>query len=156
MEKSLSNLREKAKNFYHTVKAVYCPYFGEDVIFRSDGLKHIQYRGKHKRHVNVQKMRYKLLHFAPRLIKKTNTLQEYERKKLFVEVKMNKRKVKQFKEVRFFDFIAIIDDWKIKVIVRQIGNGKKHFWSIIPNWKTRKSKDGKKIYQNHTGSMKDD
>ena len=30
---------------------------------------------------------------------------------------------------------------KVKVIVRKVGNGAVHFWSIIPDWKTNNKRD---------------
>ena len=42
---------------------------------------------------------------------------------------------KDGKQVKYWDFEAVVDDRRIKVIVRQIGNGKKHFWSVIPAWR---------------------
>lgn len=36
---------------------------------------------------------------------------------------------------RYFAFEAVIDGRRIKVIVRQVGKGKKHFWSVIPAWR---------------------
>ena len=36
---------------------------------------------------------------------------------------------------KFWTFEAVIDERRIKVIVRQVGRGKKHFWSVIPAWR---------------------
>jgi len=36
---------------------------------------------------------------------------------------------------QFWTFEAVIDNRRIKVIIRQVGNGKKHFWSVIPTWR---------------------
>lgn len=156
MKASLTNIRESARDLYKSLDPIYCPYFKEEISFTSEGFKHIRYRNLHERHYNSQEIRYKLLQFAPKLLKKTSTLQEYETQKLFVEIKQNKKKEKVLKDVYFYGFIAILSDWKVKVIVRQVGNGKKHFWSIIPNWRTRKSKENKKQYINHTGNMSED
>jgi len=42
------------------------------------------------------------------------------------------------KRYRFWAFEGVVDNKRIKVIVRQAGNGSKHFWSVIPAWrKTR-------------------
>jgi hypothetical protein len=40
----------------------------------------------------------------------------------------------------FWSFEGVVDERKVKVIVRQIGSGKKHFWSVIPSWKVKKIK----------------
>ena len=35
----------------------------------------------------------------------------------------------------YWAFEAVVDKRRIKVIVRQVGKGKKHFWSVIPAWR---------------------
>lgn len=157
MTESLEQLRQKARVAYKKIGSVKCPYFKEEIMFNSEGFNHIRYRAaRRERHLDVQKMRYTLLKFAQIIIGKSQTLQEHNMIKQFVETEMNKRKESVLKEVHFYGFIAIIDGWKVKVIVRQIGNGKKHFWSIIPNWRTRKSKEGRKSFENYTGNLAED
>lgn len=154
MGQLLFELRERAAEEYRQIGRIYCPYFQEEVHFTSEGFNHIRYRkARNERHIQVQEMRYKLLHFAPELVRLTKTLQEHEIQHLFVETKHNKRKEIVLKEIQFFGFIAILKNYKVKVIVRQVGNGQKHFWSIIPNWKTRRTKDGRRIIQQHTGDL---
>jgi len=101
-------------------------------------------------------MRYKLLPMAIEVLRNSKTLQEYETQITFIEVKQNKKRKNILKEIQFFGFIAIIKEWKLKVIVRQVGEGKKHFWSIIPNWKTRRTKEGVKQFLNHSGDLYED
>lgn len=157
MQNNLNKIRQKAKRYYKTIASTYCPYFKERVVFTSEGFNHIRYRTKNKkRHIKVREIRYKLLDMAPKVISYSNTLQEYDLQNLLIRIQRNKTKKKISKKVQFFGFIAIINGWKIKVIVRQVGNGKKHFWSIIPNWKTRKSIEGKNLYQNYTGNLDKD
>lgn len=42
---------------------------------------------------------------------------------------------KRGKVCRYWAFEAVVNNRRIKVIIRQIGNGKKHFWSVIPAWR---------------------
>jgi hypothetical protein len=39
------------------------------------------------------------------------------------------------KTLKFWSLEGVVDDRRIKVIVRQVGNGNKHFWSVIPDWR---------------------
>ena len=157
MKEEFNKIHQKAKEEYKNFIHLHCPYFNEKIHFTSEGFNHIRYKGHRKeRHRKVQIMRYKLLKFIKKVLQSSKTLQEHDVQKLFIEVKNNKKKEKILKEVNFYGFIAIIDGWKVKVIVRQVGNGKKHFWSIIPNWRTRKSKEGKQKYINHTGNLAED
>ena len=38
------------------------------------------------------------------------------------------------KEMIFYEFIAVLENVRVKVIVKEILGGEKHFWSIIPFW----------------------
>ena len=38
------------------------------------------------------------------------------------------------KPVTYYEFIAIIRRNRLRVIVKQIEDGKKFFWSIVPFW----------------------
>jgi len=157
----LELLRKKAKEVYTEINEVHCPYFKEKVHFNAQGFNHIRYKGARKeRDHKSQEMRLKLLKLAPQVIRDSKTIQEYDEESVFIEVKHNKRKEKELKLARYFGFIAIIGNdpkkgMKTKVIVRQVGNGQKHFWNIIPNWQTRKSKEGNQ-YLNHTGNLIED
>ncbi len=152
----LKAAKEAARQFYTHLGSVYCPYLNEQIGFNSEGFNHIQFKSsRRERHTKVQMLRYKLLFLAPKVLSKSNTLQEFQKLTLKTPIKINKTSDKVDKQIQFYGFIAILNGWKIKVIIRQIGDGKKHFWSIIPNWKTRKSQDGK-IHQNHTGDLFND
>ncbi len=101
----------------------------EVIIFNAKGLNHIFYKSTRSRRKSSEiSIRIKLL---PRAIKLLNLMplpqEESEYKK-------------DGKMYNFWAFEGVIDNKRIKVIVRQIGNGKKHFWSVIPYW--RKTKFG--------------
>ena len=70
-------------------------------------------------------MRFNLIQKAVCVIRLTTTLQEYEKTH----------------NTLYYGFIAIIDGWKIKVIVKKVGNGAPFFWSVIPNWITNRKRD---------------
>jgi len=157
MSQSIKDIRERAAAHYAQRASVYCPYFKEEIALNSAGFNHIRYRQARKeRHVEVQKIRYKLLPLAIEVINNSKTLQEQDEKNLFIEVKNRKKRQKIMKNIQFYGFIAIIRNFKLKVIVRQVEKGKKHFWSVIPNWKTRRTKNGQKRIQHHTGDLAQD
>lgn len=154
----LLKLKIEVKRYYDLLKEVYCPFFNESVKFTSEGFHHIFYKNIFKsreRDKNSQFIRLKLFRLAPILLRKSATVQEYFCENRFVAVKFNKRKEKILKKVRYWGFIGIINDRKIKVIVKQIGEGEKQFWSIIPNWTTRKSHEDNKIII-HAGDLEND
>lgn len=88
-------------------------------------------------------MRFKLLPRALRLVAHANTFQEYEETVKEFEVKARKKRVMKSKPVRYWGIIAIFEGRKIKVMLRKTGEGKLHFWSIVPAWTTNKYRDTK-------------
>lgn len=152
------HFKETIRQQYEAINEVYCPYFHETVKFSSDGFHHLLYKkslSTRQRNKSEQYLRLKLFKLAPKLLKITSTVQEFNKEKQFVTIKENKRREKILKEVKYWGFIAIIEDKKIKVIVKQVGNGSKRFWSIIPNWITRKSREQITRIQ-HYGDLEND
>ena len=58
-----------------------------------------------------------------------------------------KERLKTMKVVRYWAFVAIIKNYqrRIKIVIKQVGNGHIHFWSIIPYWNTKHYKDVTRI-----------
>jgi len=52
----------------------------------------------------------------------------------FEEQKTNSRWEHVAKDVIFYEFIAVLDSVRLKVIVKEVVGGEKHFWSVIPFW----------------------
>lgn len=141
-----NKIREDAKKYYASFTGINCPAIGSNVSFSSYGFNHLIYRkGRTERDRGSQIMRFRLLVKAQKLIGMTTTFQEYENTFKEFSVKKHKEKVLVIKKVQYWGLIAIIDNYKIKVILRKIGNGNLHFWSIIPAWVTSKTRDGEYI-----------
>lgn len=121
------SLRKKAKKFFLKNKFVKCPAFPKDkVVFNSKGLSHLFYKGSQKiftRGNDETKVRVSLLPRALEVLKVMPLAQEES----VLEI--------HGKKIKYWSFEAVVDDRRVKVIVRQIGNGKKHFWSVIPAWR---------------------
>lgn len=138
------NLRRDTGVWFQTLKPTHSPALNELVHFTSEGFEHIVYkRARAERERSSQVMRFKLLPRAVTLIGLSTTFQEYEETAKQFEVKRHKKRLMESKLVRYWGMIAIIENRKIKVIIRKIGNGKLHFWSIIPAWTTNKYRDTK-------------
>jgi hypothetical protein len=90
-------------------------------------------------------MRLKMLPRAIKIIGLSTTIQEYEEIIKVFSIKRKKKRTQESKRVQYWGIIAIIEDRKIKVILRKIGNGQLHFWSVIPAWTTNKYRDIKFI-----------
>ncbi|MDR3548070.1 MAG: hypothetical protein P4M11_07390 [Candidatus Pacebacteria bacterium] len=143
LDKNFDRVKQDAEAYYSSVSEVYCPYFNEAVAFNAKGLKHIKFKKDGvARSRSDQFMRLKHLRFAQRILEKSKTLQEYKESKVFEEVKSDQRKGKILQDAHFYGFTAIIADGdkmkRLKIVVKQVGGGKKYFWSIIPFWTRNK------------------
>lgn len=139
-----ASAKESAKAFYASTKPVISPALGASVSFTAEGFNHILFKGnRRERERPSQLMRFKLLPRAVRLIAHANTFQEFEETSRDFEVKARKKRVLKAKTVRYWGIIAIFEGRKIKVILRKIGEGQIHFWSIVPAWTTNRHRDAK-------------
>mgnify|MGYP001611828178 FL=1 len=127
------HLKEAAKLFFEKAGTVECPAFPkEEIIFNSKGCEHLFYKGSRKaRKPKQSKMRISLLPSALIILKKLSLFQE---ERILSD---NKGRT-----IHYWAFEGVVEERRIKVIVRQVGKGKKHFWSVIPSWKNF---DGKRV-----------
>jgi len=137
------NLKESAQDFYNNINSVFSPALKEKITFPAEGFNHIIFKtARTERERSSQILRFKLLPLAKKLIEISTTYQEFEETIGSFTVKKHKKKIKQSKSVKYWGIIAIVDNRKIKVIIRKIGdNGTLHFWSIVPAWTTSKYRD---------------
>lgn len=150
-------IREDARVFYQTIGIVRCPALDhQPVHFTSEGFNHLIYKGnRNERDKSVQIMKFKLLPKAKEIIVLSTTYQEYDESLMTVRRKHFKKIVDESAAVRYWGFVAIIKNFRVKVIVRAIGNGQRHFWSVIPAWSTSHYRDIKLI-SNAKGDLAED
>ncbi|MFA7662932.1 MAG: hypothetical protein WCX88_03370 [Patescibacteria group bacterium] len=147
-------IKNEAEEFYTSICKIHCPYFGEEIIFNSKGLKHLKFKADRiARPQKDQYARLKLLSFAPKVLKKSHTVQGVYEIKRFEEQKINSKWKNILKDVIYYEFIAVIDSVRVKVIVKEVFGGEKHFWSIIPFWGIDKE-NSKRIL--HSGNPEKD
>ncbi|MCX6716423.1 MAG: hypothetical protein NTV72_00665 [Candidatus Taylorbacteria bacterium] len=139
-------IKEKAEIFYKNIGEIYCPYFiNTKVVFNSKGLEHLKFKTKnHARSQADQFTRLKLIHLALEVIKNSKTIQGISYTKNFEDIRCNSRTDKVLKDITYYEFIAVMDNKRVRVVLKQIENGPIYFWSIIPFWKINKDR-GKRI-----------
>ena len=121
-----------AKEKYDAKKSIHNPYLDSEVTLNSDGFHHLQFSARRERNKKEQLLKFSLLPLALTVIKKSSTLQEY-RKVLSPVGKTSKRDGStSMKEIEYWGFIAIINEVKVKVILRRVGDGNFTFWSVMP------------------------
>lgn len=134
-ETSFDFVKLRGEELYKSFEPLRCPYFNELVYFNTQGLKHLKYKSDSiDRLTQDQYMRFKLLHLAPIILKLTRTLQGFSSRKGFERVRHSGKTQWIAVERRYFEFIAIIDSVRVRVIMKQIDGGQLFFWSLIPYW----------------------
>ncbi len=150
-------LREESRELYASTDPIFSPALNDYVHFTAEGFNHLLFKGSRvEREVEVQEIRLGLFPLAVKLIGLSTTYQEYEERQKSILIKKYKEKIYGHKKVIYWGIIAIIESRKIKVVLRMIeGSGPLHFWSVIPDWTTSKSRD-EKLFANQHVSKKEE
>lgn len=152
--KEFERVKVKAEALYKTIGKVRCPYLSRDVHFSSSGLEHLKFHGPRRARKRIdQYMRLKLLHLAPRVVRCSHTVQGISELKGFVRVKVNKRWDKMLKDITYYEFVAVMNGARVRVVVKEVAGGEPHFWSIMPFWRKDKKTGRRRLY---TGDPEND
>lgn len=145
--KNFDDVITSGEEIYKTFLPIRCPYFESNVHFNAQGLEHLKFKRRGQaRSRHDQYMRFKLLKLAPEVLKISRTVQGIWETKHFERVRIHSRTDIILKPVVYYEFIAVLNKIRIKVVVKQIDNGEKLFWSIIPFWGINKETKKRKIY----------
>jgi len=130
-------VKRDAEALYQTLGSISCPYFNnEPIAFNAKGIRHLKFKSDEKaRSREDQYARLKLLYLAPRILRLSRTVQGIWRTRQFEMHKTHSRWERVLKDVCFYEFVAVLENVRVKVIVKEVAGGEKHFWSIIPFWK---------------------
>jgi len=149
-EEDFDKVKAEAEALYPTVSEVYCPYFKEKIAFNAKGLRHLKFKSDQVARVQKdQYARLKLFKYVPTVIQDSRTLQGIRETRQFEIQKTNSRWEKVLKDVTTYEFIAIIENLRIKVLVKQVDGIQKYFWSVIPYWGIDKT-NSKRVLHNIT------
>ncbi len=142
-----------AQEFYRTLGQIRCPYFQADVQFNARGFEHLRHkswnRGRDRRD---QFMRLKHLARVPEILRLSRTVQGIEETNEWERRHKHGRWEKVLMPVTYYEFVAVLEHRRFKVIVKQLAGGEHIFWSVIPFW--RQSEAGKRLL--HDGNPAQD
>lgn len=134
-KEDFERIKKEAEEFYDTIKEIHCPYFCEKIAFNVKGIKHLKFKTDQQARPQAdQYARLKLIRLAPEVLKLSKTVQGISEKKKIEYQKMNSRWEHVMKLVKHYEFIAVLNGVRVKVIVKEVEGGEKHFWSVIPFW----------------------
>jgi len=132
--KSYHALIKEKRTWYKAVNKSFCPILKENVFFTSKGFRHLLYDGLgHARSRKERMYRVGLLPLVIPVLKSTTKVEDYKPPNFSKPLG---------KMIEFWTLQAVVGKRKtlVTVILRKIGTGKIHFYSI---WK-RKEKKTKK------------
>lgn len=121
---------------YKSIGEVLCPFFGKTVVFNSDGFHHLQFSAERERGKPEQMLKFALLRkYAVDILKNSGTVQEYRKTMEAGERRRYSKGERDMVQAEYWGFVAIMGEEekeRVKVIVRRVGTGNIHFWSIMP------------------------
>lgn len=125
--------KEEAERVYHAQPSIHSPFFREDVVLGLEGFRHLQYSARDERTKEEQISRFTLLPVALQVLKTATTLQGYRIRLVSASGRGSKRRGELPQIGQFWGFVAMFTDQgiKLRVVVRKLGDGKLHFWSVM-------------------------
>lgn len=148
-EEDFEAVKIKAEEFYATLSSVRCPYFQDDVAFNVKGIKHLKFKEDEvARPRRDQYSRLKLLYLAPEVLKLSRTVQGIWQTRRFEIQKTHNRWEKVLEDVIFYEFMAVLENVRVKVIVKEVAGGGRYFWSVIPFWGINKETSKRILHSN--------
>jgi len=146
-----SEIREEAQKLYATFFKVFCPALGQYIHFTSNGFNHLIYQSaKKERDKKAQILRFDMLKRAKFVLETSTTFQEFEENIEYRRVNRHGKYTSINLVVRSWGFVAVVEKFRIKVVVTQVGNSKIEFFSVIPAWFIKQYRNIKMI-ENSTG-----
>lgn len=146
-EQTFEAVREESRTIYKKIRHIYCPYFKDKIIFNSKGWEHLRFKSHgHSRSRKEQYVRFKLLPFVSEVISNSRTLQGICHTSTFEIISTNSKWNRVLKPVTFWEFVAVISDVRIRVVVKQIEDGDRYFFSVIPYWKIKAGTNQRLLY----------
>jgi hypothetical protein len=136
-------LVKTSRELYDTSSEIHCPYFKSTIALTSDGFNHLLHKpNRQPRNIKEQRLKLRLLKPGLHILNNAGTVQEYRTtlEKWGSPGKDGFSKTKQVEYWGFHDIIGKNPMILIRSIVRKIGDGKLHFWSVMPIGKIGKQK----------------
>lgn len=135
------SLLEKRRSEYKVYKPIYCRCLEQCVVFNSSGFNHLRFKVNGlPRNQSEQMYKLGLLPLVRPVIYSSKNIEKYERR--FISV----RKSVIVKTVDYWSLVATVgkNSVTVRVILRKVGDGKVHFWSVmkLSNNQKTPSKDG--------------
>lgn len=135
-DNKFNQVKKSGEQEYKSIGSVYCPYLKASVAFNAKGLEHLKFKRRDQaRSRTDQYIRFRSLKLAPKILSLSHTLQGNSESHTFVSSKTKDRREKIAKRVLYYEFVAVVGQVRVRIIVRSPEGERPYFWSIIPFWK---------------------
>ena len=130
------SVRTWAEEQYRSFGQIRCPYFEGNVAFNTEGFRHLRFKAWNRgRDRHDQFMRLKNLARAPEILRLSRTVQGIQESSEWERRHKHGTWEKLLVRVTYYEFVAVLNDRRFKVIVKQLPGGERIFWSLIPFWR---------------------
>ncbi len=130
-------LKAIAKKLYSKIGRIPSPALSNEYVsFTSIGFTHLMRKGRNPRPRSEQKRRFSLLPYAEAVIKNPQAVIIYRTTETKYWTDRYGQKVLITSTAHFWTFVEEIDGFTIKIVIRQLNSGQKHFFSIMGNKKS--------------------
>ncbi len=117
---------QKAKEDYYRIGSVPCPAFGgESVYFNRHGWNHLFRKGRKSRETKEQSSRIELVKYSEYILRRSSEI---------IEVREN---ITNGHKAYFWAIKRYVDNKCIRIVIRKLNGGKKHFFSIMDDEKEK-------------------
>lgn len=124
--------KQQGKQIYLKIGRIKCPALGDEyVLFTSAGFDHLLRKGRIPRTRNEQKRRFTLIPYVEQILKNPTARIVYRKTKTKEKVNRYGEKILIESTAHFWTFVDNVDDCIIKVVIRQLENKDKHFFSVM-------------------------
>lgn len=125
--------KEAMRQLYEAHPMIHNPFFEADILLGPEGFTHLQISAQGARTKEEQMERFALLPLALQILQTTTTLQRYRKRKPTLHPQGETRPLKERKMVQWWCFSALFlnRSLEVKVVVRKVGDGGLHFWSVM-------------------------
>jgi hypothetical protein len=125
---SFNDFLKEKRAWYKSIKEVFCPILGENIVFNSKGFHHLSFDGTgRKRTIKEQKYKMGLLPLVIPVIKNSNRIFKYEKERY-------SKSLGKYFEIWVLQEIVGKNNVTVFVVLRRIGTGNITFLSV---WKKK-------------------
>lgn len=114
-------LLEETKNYYKSLKRIRCKHIeGEFIIFGNSGFTYLLIKGRKARSIDEQ---FRKL-FLVRYIRQVVDSDKVKREVRIIESR-------EYGQIEYLALSTEVDGRFVKIVLRKLGSGNYHFWSIM-------------------------